>query len=67
MAKFREMVEVQGGDINMIDTHTDPSWHPAACVMPVLAAEAGIVKSIDALGAHQAALSRGVALSGRLL
>ena len=54
MAKFREMVAGQGGDIAMIDNHTDPSWHPAASVVPVFATEAGVVKSIDALSAHPA-------------
>ena len=49
MAKFREMVEGQGGDISMIDNYTDPSWHFAATVMPVNATEAGVVKSINAL------------------
>ena len=49
MAKFREMVEGQSGDIAMLDTYTDPSWHPAASIMSVNAGEAGVVKSIDAL------------------
>ena len=67
MAKFREMVEGQGGDVNMIDRHTDPSWHLAASVMPVAAGAAGVVKSIDALSTPQATgrvldlIARGVA------
>lgn len=56
MAKFREMVEGQGGDITMLDTYTDPIWHPAATVLPVNAGEAGVVKSIDALSTHPAKL-----------
>ena len=55
MAKFREMVDRQGGDITMIDNYTDPSWHPATNVMPVNAVEAGIVKSIDALSTYPGA------------
>lgn len=49
LAKFREMVEGQGGDVAMVDRYTDESWHPAANVLPVCAAEAGVVQSIDAL------------------
>ena len=50
------MVDGQGGDITMLDTYTDPIWHPAATVMPVNAGEAGVVQSIDALSTLPAKL-----------
>jgi pyrimidine-nucleoside phosphorylase len=47
LARFRKMVELQGGDVRVVD---DPSRLPRAKVrLPVTAKRAGVVVSIDAL------------------
>jgi pyrimidine-nucleoside phosphorylase len=47
LARFRKMVELQGGDVRAVD---DPSRLPRAKVrLPVTAKRAGVVVSIDAL------------------
>ena len=49
LAKFREMVAAQGGDVDMVDRHTEPCWHKAATVIQVPAPVSGVVSAIDAL------------------
>jgi pyrimidine-nucleoside phosphorylase len=56
-AKFRALVEAQGGDVAMVD---DPALLPrAAHVETLTAAQAGYVQAVDALGVARAAFDLG--------
>ncbi|MBL9187870.1 MAG: thymidine phosphorylase [Opitutaceae bacterium] len=57
LAKFREIVEAQGGDVRVID---DPSRLPQARLkVPLSAPRAGVVSDVDAMGVALAALRLG--------
>jgi pyrimidine-nucleoside phosphorylase len=57
LAKFREMVAAQGGDVRAVD---DPARLPQARLqVPLAAPRAGFVRDVDALGVALAALRLG--------
>jgi pyrimidine-nucleoside phosphorylase len=57
LAKFRAMVEAQGGDARVVD---DPARLPQAKIQrPLAAAQAGFVQDVDAMGVALAALRLG--------
>jgi len=57
LAKFREIVAAQGGDVRMVD---DPSRLPAATLQePVISAVGGFVRDVDARAVARACLRLG--------
>src|SRR5213076_2324636 len=57
LAKFRDMVWAQGGDVRVVD---DPSRLPQAKLkVPFVASRSGYVQDVDAMGVALAALRLG--------